>query len=227
MKFRRSVAKRLNWLASAFGLEVREKMPDFYLHKYASYEEYRATQIFHNKRKIDKVWADESTLSLVAERVRKEFPGRTDLFALCHGTRNGFEQNFLAGKLTVDITGTDISETAKDYPLSVQWDFHDRNEAWVGRCDFIYTNSLDQSWKPDQAVGAWLDQLKQGGLLFIEHTMDHSPQGAGEMDPFGANPHYMPYLLSEWFGHRISIEVITSHKSNTGKQVWLFVLRKN
>jgi len=77
------------------------------------------------------------------------------------------------------------------------------------------------------AVGAWLDQLKQVGLLFIEHTMDHSPQGAGEMDPFGANPHCMPYLLSEWFGHRISIEVITSHKSNTGKQVWLFVLRKN
>ena len=35
MKFRRSVAKRLNWLASVFGLEVREKMPDFYLHKYA------------------------------------------------------------------------------------------------------------------------------------------------------------------------------------------------
>ena len=38
---------------------------DFYLHEYASYEEYRKVQILHNKRKINNVWADQKTLYLV------------------------------------------------------------------------------------------------------------------------------------------------------------------
>lgn len=62
--------------------------------------------------------------------------------------------------------------------------------------------------------------------MIIEHTMDHSPTGAGEMDPFGAKPAYMPYLLAEWFGHQISIEVIKSVKGNNRLDVWLFVVKK-
>jgi hypothetical protein len=209
-----------------FGYEIRKKCADFYLHEYASYEEYRQVQEFHNKRKLHDVWADEATLDLVINRVKDEFPRSKSLFAICHGTRNGFEQNYIASKLEVEIIGTDISETASQFPKSIHWDFHDRKNEWIDKCNFIYTNSLDQSWKPQQAVSTWLDQLQEGGLLFIEHTEAHGPQSADEMDPFGASPHYLPYLLCEWFNHRIAIEIIKSIKSNNGNSVWLFVVKK-
>jgi hypothetical protein len=209
-----------------FGFEVRRKHGDFYLHQYASYEEYRATQVLHNKRKIGQVWADEATLDRVVERVRQQFGEHTALFALCHGARNGFEQGYLGSRLRAEVWGTDISDTATRFPRSVQWDFHDAKDEWVNRCDFIYTNSLDQSWKPQSAVATWLEQLRNGGLLFIEHTEWHGPQGAGEMDPFGASPFYMPYLLCDWFRHRIALEILTSTKPNLGIKVWLFVVKK-
>jgi hypothetical protein len=225
-KLSRLLGRPINALLGAFGCEVRRKRGDYYLHEYASYEDYKATQVFHNKRKIAVVWADEPTLDLVIERVRKEFGGGRALFALCHGTRNGFEQNYIAAKLELEIVGTDISDTATQFPRSVQWDFHDRNEGWIGRCDFIYTNSLDQSWKPRSATATWLEQLKVGGLLFIEHTELHGPHGAGVMDPFGASPSYMPYILSDWFGHAVAVEIIQSTKANNKLPVWLFVVKR-
>ena len=182
----------VNGFFNFFGYEIKRKCSDFYLHEYSSYEEYRQLQIFHNKRKLKEVWADEKTLDIVVARVKEEFSEQKKLFAICHGTRNGFEQNYIATKLEVEIIGTDISETASQFPKSVHWDFHNRNDEWINRCSFIYTNSLDQSWKPQLAVSTWLNQLQNGGLLFIEHTEAHGPQGAGEMDPFGATP----YLLS-------------------------------
>ena len=34
----------------------------FKIYKYKNYDEYKDTQIFFNKQKINKVWADENTL---------------------------------------------------------------------------------------------------------------------------------------------------------------------
>lgn len=226
MNIKPFIEKIVNAPLNSFGYEIRKKYEDFYLHEYSSYDEYKELQILHNKIKLDNVWADEATLDIVIDRIEKEYPDSKSLFGICHGTRNGFEQNYIASKLSTEIIGTDISETASQFQKSVQWDFHDRNDEWVGRCDYIYTNSLDQSWKPRLAVTTWLEQLKMGGLLFIEHTEAHGPQGAGEMDPFGANPYYLPYLLCDWFKHSVAIEIIKSVKSNNGNKVWLFVVKK-
>jgi hypothetical protein len=46
------------------------------------------------------------------------------------------------------------------------------------------------------------------------------------MDPFGVKPEYMPYLLSDWFGHSISIEIIKSEKANYKIPVWFFIIKK-
>jgi len=150
------------------------------------------------------------------------------IVGICHGTRNGFEQNFLRSLSdNLDVIGTDISDTATDYENSVQWDFHDTNDAWTNKQDFVYTNSLDQSWQPHAAVETWLSQLKPDGLLVIEHTVAHAPAAASEMDPFGVQPKVMPYVLSMWFGSQISISHSVAKKSNMDKEAWLFVVKKN
>ena len=101
------------------------------------------------------------------------------------------------------------------------------NSAWNGNQDFIYTNSLDQSWQPHVAVETWLSQLKENGILIIEHTEAHGPSGASEMDPFGVKPVVMPYVLTMWFGSQISISHSVAKKSNMDRDAWLFVVRKN
>ena len=145
---------------------------------------------------------------------------------LCHGSRNGFEQNHLAEVLGVEVIGTDISETALNFPNTVQWDFHDVKKEWIGKFNFIYTNSLDQSWQPETALKVWMTQIGIGGLIFVEHTNFHGPQSSNKMDPFGVTPQYFPYLVADWLGHSVSLEIIKETKSNYGYEVWLFVLKK-
>jgi hypothetical protein len=60
-----------------------------------------------------------------------------------------------------------------------------------------------------------VSQLKIGGLLFVEHTMQHTAGAASEMDPFGADAMIMPYLFAEWAGHRVSLEILKSRKSHS------------
>ena len=212
-----------------FELETPKEAIDFYLHEYSSYNEYKKLQIFHNKRKIAKVFADETTLKRVSTIVQKEFNNQEKITGLCHGSRNGFEQNFLRSlSPKFEVFGTDISETANDYENSVVWDFHDINEEWVGNFEFIYTNSLDQSWQPKVALQTWLSQLKPNGILVIEHTRSQSPTNASKIDPFGVRPTVMPYILTMWFGSQISIEHSVDKKDNGRKMdAWLFVVKKN
>lgn len=211
----------VNHLLGRVGFELRKNTPRYYLHTYSSYEEYREIQVKFNKKKLNRVFADESVLSIVADRVKGNLrAGSKGGFGLCHGSRNGFEQNFLRTLLgeEFEVIGTDISETASLFENSVQWDFHDQNKNWLGKCDFIYTNSLDQSWKPNEAVLIWINQLKIGGLLVIEHTVQHTAAAASEMDPFGADPIIMPYLLSEWLGHKAALEIVRAKKSHSGSK---------
>lgn len=233
MDLERSISKRLNKVANKLGFELKAKDSDFLLHEFSSYEDYRSTQIATNERKLQHVWADEQTLDLVVERVNKEFEPTTSMFALCHGTRNGFEQNYIASKINGDILGTDIAPSASQFPRSVVWDFHDAKEEWRGKCHFVYSNSIDQSWKPKLALSTWIDQLRLGGLLFLEHSRDQSTETARKSDPFGVSPKYLPYVLCEWFGHAVSIEVIhtqkgesTTWKKNVGMPTWIFVIKR-
>ena len=230
MKIKSILKNFLNKMLKPFGnrMASESELTDFYLHKYDSYEDYADVQILHNKRKINRVWADERTLQRVYDLLLKKLNEAQKIKGICHGTRNGFEQQYmrsLSDKL--DVIGTDISDTAANYENSVQWDFHDINDEWVNSQDFVYTNSLDQSWQPHIAVQTWLSQLKRDGILIIEHTEDHGVQGTSEMDPFGVRPTVMPYVLSMWFGSQISISHSVEKKSNNDLKAWLFVVSKN
>ena len=197
------------------------------IYKYKNYDEYKETQISYNKKKIEHVWADEKTLEKISEFLLENVSTGI-IKGICHGSRNGFEQNFFNKKKNkFHVIGTDISDTAENYKDSVTHDFHEEKKEWLNNFDFVYSNSLDQSFDPRKALQAWLNQLKKNGFLIIEHTDQHGVIASGKMDPFGVEANFFPYLLSDWFGHLISIKIIKSLKVNKNNApVHLFILKK-
>lgn len=212
------------------GLRVTKKRGSdlVYIHQYdGGYEQYRDMQVYTNKRKLTKVWADDGTLAAVASFLADR--GLQGGRGICHGARNGYEVEKLRELTGAEVIGTDISDTATQFPHMVVWDFHQENPEWLGAFDFVYTNSLDQAMAPDKALAAWAGQLKPGGCIFVEHTMAHSAKGASEMDPFGAHPMCMPYLFFTWGRGRYKLAEILEPgpKTNNGRQVWMFVLERD
>jgi hypothetical protein len=199
----------------------------FKLHKYKDYQEYKETQEHYNKKKIKHVWADELNLKKICEFILTNVK-TSNIKGLCHGSRNGFEQNFILSNIpNSEIIGTDISETESDFKNSIVWDFHKENKDWINNFDFVYSNSLDQSYDPKSALTTWFNQVKKNGYVIIEHSEQHGVIASGKMDPFGVEANFFPYLISEWFGHSISISIIKSLKPNkVNAPVWLFILKK-
>ena len=197
------------------------------IHKYKNYDEYKKTQIYFNKLKIDKVWADKDTLKIISDFL-KENIRLNNIKGVCHGSRNGFEQNFFNNNIPgAQVIGTDISETAKDFKDSIVHDFHDQKKEWLNSFDFVYSNSLDQSYNPQKALSTWIDQVKKDGFVIIEHSDQHGVVASGKMDPFGVEASYFPYLITEWFGHSISLKIIKSVKPNKNNApVFFFILKK-
>ncbi|PWK60819.1 hypothetical protein [Roseicyclus mahoneyensis] len=220
--------KLLDRVVRPFGLRVikAHHAEMVYQHEYSGgYAQYRDVQITHNKRKLQNVWADDTTLSVIATDLKARGLGAN---GICHGARNGYEVEWFRKTLQGDVIGTDISETATDFPNMHVWDFQNENSDWAGKFDFVYTNSLDQAMEPQHALSAWTKQLAPNGRIYIEHTMAHAPQGAGEMDPFGAHPMAMPYLIFTWGRgqYRLADILEIPAKQNNAQRAWVFVLER-
>ena len=200
----------------------------FKIYKYKDYEEYKQTQIYYNKKKIDKIWADENTLKIISNFIKENIQSEK-IQGLCHGSRNGFEQKCFNKEISnSEVIGTDISETANNYENSIVHDFHIEKKEWIGNFDFVYSNSLDQSYDPEKALNVWLNQVKKNSYVIIEHSDQHGVIASGKMDPFGVEANYFPYLLTEWFGHKISLKIIRSVKKNKNDApVFFFIIKKN
>jgi hypothetical protein len=180
----------------------KEERPGFLLYRYIKadgsfdYERYRFIQEQGNKAKIDQVWVKEENIAFLADYLRNHL---SDIrFGICHGTRRGKEQEWFRKYLQCEVVGTELSETATNFPHTIRWDFHDTKPEWIGNVDFIYSNSLDHSYNPEKCLNAWMSCLRKGGFCIIEHTSGHSPEGATELDPFGADLIQMPYLICKW-----------------------------
>ena len=228
---KKTFIKSIKIFFNLLNLEIsrKQKIVDFYLYQYNSFEEYKTTQIYHNKRKIDKIWSDEHTLNRLANIILKDAKCENyPILGICHGSRNGFEQNYL-NKINKKIfaIGTDISETALSFDNSIQWDFHDPNPYWIGHFDFVYTNSLDHAYDPKKAITTWLDQLKKDGKLVIELTKEHEPQQASKMDPFGIKINIFAHYLITCFGNKIGISYSVAPKQNMNLDAYLFVITKH
>ncbi len=167
--------RMLDKIIRPFGLRViKARHAELvYQHSYAGgYEQYRAAQIEHNKRKLEDVWADNATLWAIADDLRRHGLGES---GICHGARNGFEVTWLREHLGGEVIGTDISETATQFPHMQVWDFHEENPDWVERFDFVYTNSLDQAMEPARALNAWAKQIVPANrfLKFLRRQYPH------------------------------------------------------
>jgi hypothetical protein len=180
----------------------KKESSGFVLYRYVKpngsfdYERYRSIQEQGNKTKIDQVWVIEENIAFLADYLRKQL---SDIkFGICHGTRRGKEQEWFRKYLRCEVIGTELSETAKNFPHTICWDFHNTKPEWIGKVDFIYSNSFDHSYDPESCLNTWMRCLRVGGFCIIEHTSSHAPKAADELDPFGADIVQMPYLITKW-----------------------------
>ena len=87
--------KILDKLIRPFGLVVvtaREAEMTYFHHYKGGYEEYKKTQIFYNKKKLNRIWADETTLGAIVNDLKSNGLGGVN--GLCHGARNGYEVEY-------------------------------------------------------------------------------------------------------------------------------------
>lgn len=132
------------------------------LYKYESYDDYVFNQTAANKRKLNVVWVKKEIV-----KHAKNFKEKAN-HIICHGTRNGAELKLFKEAYGCEVIGTEISETATQFPNTVQHDFHEVNEDWIEKFDILYSNSFDHSYDPDKSFKAWKDQIKDDGIIIIE-----------------------------------------------------------
>jgi hypothetical protein len=199
------MAKPLKAVASRHGYEIVRTSPlakrkGFELFQYAKpdgtfdYERYLRVQTAGNKDKIGQVWALEENIAFLSGYIAQHL--RRVKFGLCHGTRQGKEQAWFKKYLDCEVVGTEISDTADQFPDTIQWDFHEVKPEWIGAADFVYSNSFDHSYDPEKCLKAWMSCLKTGGLCVLEQA--DVDEFASELDPFGADIALMPYLILTW-----------------------------
>lgn len=171
----------------------------FSLYRYPDYETYREIQQEGNRRKINWQFVPQSHIKLCAEFLENAVGPVA--FGICHGTRSGSEQAWFAQALSgnPDIIGTEISDNATDFPKTVQWDFHDPNPEWEGRADFVYSNSWDHAFEPLRAFSSWMQSLRPGGVMLLDHTAGHVARKANQLDSFGIKRGRLQRLLRTEF----------------------------
>ncbi len=199
------------------------------LHKYLKddgsfdYKKYKKIQQEGNKNKIGNVWVIEENIEFLSDYIRNTI-GQPK-FGLCHGTRRGKEQEWFRKYLTCEVIGTEISDTATEFPYTIQWDFHETKPEWIDSVDFIYSNSFDHSYDPEKCLNAWMSCVRKGGLCIIEHSNAHGPDGASELDPFGAELTIMPYLITTWGKGRYCVrELVRAPHSNKYRDHFLYFI---
>lgn len=129
--------------------------------------------------------------------------------------------------MNCDVIGTEISDTATQFENTIQWDFYDVKDEWIGKVDFIYSNSLDHSYDPEKALDAWMNCLTDNGVCIIEHSS--GDERSTELDPFGVQLMNMAYITTLWGKGKYSIKEIfdAPKKDYRIKYMKYFILQKN
>ena len=138
------------------------------VYKYKDYDHYVERQTFYNKKKLHWVLIKEEHIEWMVSRC--SFPSTI----ICHGTRSGKEQQLFKKHTGPSsyVIGTEISETATKFPMTVQHDFNQAKKEWINKFDIIYSNSIDHAFNIAKTITIWSNQLNKNGKLFIEKSTD-------------------------------------------------------
>jgi Protein of unknown function DUF115 len=195
---------------------------------YKSYDEYVKIQKIGNNGKLNWIFVNKEYIEKLANYLKENM---NDIrFGICHGSRRGLEQKWFKEYLNCDVIGTEIADTAEQFPNTIQWDFHQVKPEWIGKVDFIYSNSFDHSYDPENCLKQWMMCLKPNGICFLEWTDTHDRKVATHLDPFGASQKGYKELIN------IRYQLITTLDLGTypiksgetilsQKQRWVFVIK--
>ena len=182
------------------------------IYEYESYEDYVAAQTRANKIKLKWVYVKEGTIGKIAK------DKGTAENILCHGTRNGTEQKYFKSHFPdAYIIGSEISETATQFPMTIQHDFAMVREEWIGKFDIVYSNSFDHSIDPEKTIQVWKDQLSDNGKLYLEYSEIESV--CEPSDPLDATTKEIRDLIEKY----LKIENVIP---NTGHGGCVFICKK-
>lgn len=178
------------------------------IYEYDSYEQYVEIQTDANKRKLRRnhSFVKKSTITLI----NSLHPTAKNI--LCHGTRGGHEQRYFKEAYPdAFVLGTEISTTAIEFPMTIQHDFHEEDEAWLGKFDIVYSNSWDHSYDPEKSLTAWRNQLSDAGRLYIDHAYNPMNNQSSAVDPLEIYHNEILELLE-----KLDMEVVSTHETRGG-----------
>lgn len=179
-------------------------------HKFPDYETYVARQVAHNKCFWGHTWVKRERIVMIAAYLQDELGAVKS--GLCHGTRSGKEQQWFGEALGAEVLGTELSDNATEWPNQIQWDFHEVKPEWIGKMDFVYSNSIDHAFDPWKAIDAWMKCLRPGGLCCIEFSKQaHGDHTINALDCFGATIPEMRKALSDRYGLHHELVVNEDH----------------
>lgn len=193
-----------------------------------NYNEYKEIQTRGNHEKLTMVTVDESSVKFISEYLKTHLKEKAT-FGLCHGTRNGKEIEWFSKYMNCKVIGTEISDTATQFPNTIEWDFHNVKDDWINNIDFIYSNSFDHSYDPEKCINAWISCLKPDGICVIEHPSANAEATTSKLDPFGCCITVFPYLILKWSKGKFSVREILHAPVRLG---WLnyfdyLIIKKN
>ena len=163
-------------------------MPKVY--PFESYDEYVKVQTDINKEKLNWVYVKRKVIKAIADDVVAAS------CILCHGTRNGAEQKYFKQYWPhAYVLGTEISDTATQFPDTVQWDMQIEKKEWLGKFDIVYSNAFDHCIYPEQTLETWKNQLCLRGSLFLEYSEQQSVYQAS--DPLDATLSEVKQMLKD------------------------------
>ena len=174
-------------------------MSELKVHEYKDYDDYVEAQTDANKRKLGWQFKKEDHVKWIKQ---KQLAANN---IICHGTRNGGEQKIFQ-KYYPDayIIGTEISETATQFEMTIQHDFAIPKAEWIGKFDILYSNAFDHSFEPIKTIETWKKQLSPDGKMFIEWYEFHNSKSSPSDPVSGTTREFMNFLIS----HEITIEEI-------------------
>ncbi|MBY0532128.1 MAG: hypothetical protein K2P86_09175 [Xanthobacteraceae bacterium] len=190
------------------------------------YELYKKIQTLGNKGKIERVFVAQENIAYLCRELEKIIPEIK--FVLCHGTRNAAEQKFFQASLSkpATILGTEISDTASQFPMTIEWDFHEVKPEWRGAVDVIYSNSFDHSYDPQKLFTAWLSCLGVNGVMVLEWSRAHGLSPT-ILDPFNIGLDKLSAMLENFCadGKFKLLPLLTGLPSRTIEQTFVLVQR--